>query len=130
MTGGGMRAGALDARPHVELMLLIVDAPGEMVNRTHAPGAAARLGRIAHVDDACAARDIRIASIRSPSAICWKPRTDVRNCAVAAASRSHTCAPNRPRICRSAGTGLSLPRRERRVPARFDQRDVQAVRDR
>src|SRR3954464_11672625 len=49
---GGVSARALDLRAHGELLVEIVDRPGEMMDRADAPGAAPFAGRLADVDDA------------------------------------------------------------------------------
>ena len=48
---GGPAGGSLDSLAQIELMGLIVHAPGEMVDRAHAPHSAPRLGRLGHVDE-------------------------------------------------------------------------------
>src|SRR5688572_8217299 len=45
-----LTAGRLHARAHRTLMLLVIDAPGEMVHRADAPGTAAAVRRGANID--------------------------------------------------------------------------------
>src|SRR2546429_409506 len=49
--GGGPAGGSLDSLAQIELMGVVLHAPGEMMDRAHAPHSAPRLGRLGHVDE-------------------------------------------------------------------------------
>src|SRR6188508_2975681 len=50
--GSRVGARALDTRAHLELMLVIVYTPGQVVNRAYPPCTTTGFGCIAHIDDA------------------------------------------------------------------------------